>query len=174
MIVPSTQLLFPIVPQSISTPTSPQPANLGAAQNQNTLNFSQVMKTLAPDSSAPTETAKYTRSAKATEVREWVLKEAAADPAKAEMWAHLYAYNSLNGPLEDITDLPIVRLSTTGEIYTQEMQTYYAQVRNAMQGDRSALYESEMAKSTPAIKILEKIFAYNDELPEEFKRLADW
>lgn len=43
-----------------------------------------------------------------------------------------------------------------------------------MQADRSALYGSEIAKGTPAVNILEKVFAYNDALPEEFRRIADW
>lgn len=164
-------LLRPTASQSTSAPKISPPAN---SQTLNAPSFTQVMKTLAPASSTPCETGTYTRSAKVTEVREWVLKTAAEDPEKAEMWAHLYAYNSLSGPLVDATDLPILRLSATGEIYTKGMQSYYGQVWQAMQGDRSVLYESEIAKGTPAVKILEKVFAYNDALPEEFRRIAHW
>jgi hypothetical protein len=170
-IASNTPLLFPTASQSTSAPKISPPAN---SQDMDAPSFSQVMKKLTPDISPPGETAKYTRSAKVTEVREWVLKTAAEDPEKAEMWAHLYAYNSLSGPLLDTTDLPILRLSATGEIYTKGMQSYYGQVWQAMQGDRSVLYESEIAKGTPAVTILEKVFAYNDALPEEFRRIADW
>jgi hypothetical protein len=167
----NTQLLFPTAPQSMSAPKT---SALVKSQDLNTPSFAQIMKKLTPGTYPPPETGTYTRSAKATEVREWVLDTAAKDPEKAEMWAHLYAYNSLNGPLLDCSDLPIMRLAATGEIYNQEMQSYYGRVRLAMQRDRSALYESEIGKGTPHAKILEKVFAYNDTLPEEFRRIADW
>lgn len=171
IITSNTHLLFPTASQSVSVPKTSSPVKF---QDLNTPSFAQILKKQIPSTYPPSETGTYTRSAKATEVRDWVLDTAAKDPEKAEMWAHLYAYNSLSGPLIDITDDPVVRLAATGEIYTSEMQSYYGKVRLAMQGDRSALYESELAKGTPPVKILEKIFAYNDTLPEEFRRIADW
>ena len=136
-----------------------------------------IGKTFADTLKGVTDSAPNTppiRSAKATERYEWLMQEAKADPDKASDLANLYAYDSLDGPLLDTTDLPIVRLSTTGEIYTPQMRLYYSQVRNAMQGERSALYESELAKGTPAVQILDKLLAYNDSLPAEFRRIADW
>jgi len=173
-VLPNAHLLFPTTLQSSSSPIRLQPPGPAKPQDTEGLSFSQVMKKLTPNTYPPEETGTYTRSAKATEVREWVLDTAAKDPEKAEMWAELYAYHSLDGPLIDITDDPIVRLSATGEIYTKEMQSYYGKVRQAMQGDLSALYESEIAKGTPALNVLKKVFAYNDALPEEFRRISDW
>lgn len=92
-------LLFPTASQSISEPKTSPSTNLVKSQNLNAPSFTQVMKKLTPDIYPPPETGTYTRSAKATEVREWVLKTAAEDPEKAEMLANLYAYNSLDGPL---------------------------------------------------------------------------
>jgi hypothetical protein len=116
----------------------------------------------------------YVRSAKATELRDWIMDDATKDPERAEMWAQLYAYDSFDGPLIDCTDFWAVKLSATGEFYTKKMQSYYEKVGQKMQGGVSALYESGIAKGTPAIEILKDIFAYNDRMPDEFKRIADW
>lgn len=170
-ITANTQLLFPDAAQSIpALKTSPRIKTQGL----NTPSFAQVLKQQTTSIYPPPETGTYVRSAKATEQREWVLDTAAKDPEKAKMWTELYAYNSLNGPRIDATDQPILRIAATGEVYTDRMRSYYGQVRQAMQAGRSELYESEIAKCTPHVEILHKIFAYNDTLPEEFRRIADW
>ncbi|MDB6143034.1 MAG: hypothetical protein JWP80_2078 [Pseudomonas sp.] len=170
----NTHLLFPSALQSSPVSKLTLQAGQGKEQGVGALSFAQVLKQQTPSTYPPPETGTYTRSAKATEVREWVLDTAAKDPEKAQMWANLYAYNSFDGPLLDCSELPIMRLSATGEIYTPEMRSYYGRVSLAMQAGLSALYESEIAKGTPAVKILDKIFAYNDALPKEFRRISDW
>lgn len=171
---PNTHLLFPSALQSAPASKLLHQASFGKTQDASAPSFAQVLKQQTPSTYPPPETGTYTRSAKATEVREWVLDTAAKDPEKAEMWAHLYAYNSLEGPTLDSNYLPLLVMSATGEIYTPEMQNYYGRVRMAMQGDRTALYESEIAKGTPHVQILKMVFAYNDALPEEFRRISDW
>jgi hypothetical protein len=170
-ITSNTHLLFPTASQSVSVPKTSSPVKF---QDLNTPSFAQILKKQIPSTYPPPETGTYTRSAKATEAREWVLDTAAKDPEKAKMWTELYAYNSLNGPRIDATDQPILRIAATGEVYTDRMRSYYGKVRQAMQAGRSELYESEIAKCTPHVEILHKIFAYNDALPEEFRRIADW
>ncbi|MEA9978054.1 hypothetical protein QN415_21980 [Pseudomonas sp. 5S4] len=115
----------------------------------------------------------YVRSARATEVRDWIMSDANNDSERAGMWAQLYGCDSLDGPLIDVSDEPIIRLSATGEVYTKKMQTYYEQVRQNKQPGLAELYRSEIAKNTPAIEVLKKVFAYYDALPNEFKRMAD-
>ncbi|WP_397449751.1 hypothetical protein [Pseudomonas sp. NA-150] len=162
-------LLFPVAYKSNASSTLS--SAVSASQNSNPgKTFADTLKGVTADNfSKP-----YVRSAKATEVHEWVLGEAKADPEKADMFAQSYAYDSLDSPLMDCSELPIMRIASTGEIYTGEIHSYYSQVRNEMQVGRSALYQAEIAKGTPGINILEKIFAYNDALPDEFKRLGDW
>ena len=162
-------LLFPAFYKSAVVTTHNSAAN-PTHNNEFGKTFAETLKGVTADVSHTPPI----RSAKATERYEWLMQEAKADPDKASDLANLYAYDSLDGPLLDSTDMPILRLSTTGEIYTPQMRLYYSQVRNAMQGERSALYESELAKGTPAIQILDKLLTYNDSLPAEFRRIADW
>ncbi|MGV8919814.1 MAG: hypothetical protein ACOH2R_18755 [Pseudomonas sp.] len=161
--------LFPVSFKSNTVSTTGD--SVGSTRNSNVgKSFAETLKGVTTDNS----TTEPARSARTAERYEWLMQAANADPEKADMLAHLYAYNSLDGPLLDATDLPILRLKATGEIYTSEMRHYYSQVRNAMQVDRSALYESEMAKGTPTVQILDKVLAYNDTLPAEFRRIAEW
>ncbi|MGV8919813.1 MAG: hypothetical protein ACOH2R_18750 [Pseudomonas sp.] len=160
---------FPV--SNKSTIASVPGSNLGSTRKSEFgTSFAETLKRVTTDNS----TTEPVRSPRTAERYERLMQAAKADPEKADMLSHLYAYDSLDGPLVDITDFPIIRLSATGEIYTPEMQLYYSQVRNAMQGDRSAIYESEMAKGTPTVQILDKVLAYNDSLPAEFRRIADW
>jgi hypothetical protein len=115
----------------------------------------------------------YVRSAKATELRAWIMDDATRDPERAAMWAQAYGCDSLDGPLIDLSEETIIKLSATGEVYTKKMQEYYEQVRQEQHGGLSQLYKSEIAKGTAAIDVLNKVFAYYDALPNEFKRMAD-
>lgn len=116
----------------------------------------------------------YVRSAKATELRAWIMDESTKYPDKAEMWAHICAHHSFDEPLLDMSSCPAMRLSASGEIYTAKMRNYYDQVRQEKQGGLKQLYESEKDKGSSSQEILKKIFAYNDALPNEFKRIGDW
>ncbi|MEA9978053.1 hypothetical protein QN378_13095 [Pseudomonas sp. 10S5] len=116
----------------------------------------------------------YVRSARATELSAWIMDDATNDPERAKVWAQLLAYTSLDQPLISSANEPFMRLSATGEVYTKKMQDYYNQIRQENQGGLSKLYESEIAKGAPAVDILKKIYAYNDALPDQFKRISDW
>jgi hypothetical protein len=166
-ITTDTERLFLSASQSMSEAKTSS-AN---SRSSNALSFAQIFE---QQTYTPAETGTYTRSAKATEVREWMLDTAAKDPEKAKMWAHLVAYDPIEGPTLKNTDSPISRVSATGEIYTPAMERYCIKVWNAMQAGRSALYQSEVAKGTPDAQILEKVFAYHDTYPVGYRRLLDW
>jgi len=88
--------------------------------------------------------------------------------------AHSDAYSSLAGEGLDLTDYPIIRYSSTGEIVNDETTLYFAKNMFSMQKQRTHLYESEIAKGTPPVKILEKILDFNDGLPQKFREMANW
>jgi hypothetical protein len=169
-ITTDTERLFLTASQS----SSAAKASSANSRSLNPLSFAQFLEQQTSGTYTPTETGTYTRSAKATEVREWMLDTAAKDPEKAKMWAHALAYDQIETPMLENTDSPISRVSATGEIYTPGMQRYCIKVWNAMQAGRSALYESEVAKGTPDAQIMEKVFAYHDTYPVGYRRLLDW
>lgn len=109
-----------------------------------------------------------------SEQREWLLTKAERDPKVAAELAQGYAYHSLNGQGIDMTDYPIIRYSATGEIVTEESSIWFERSLQHMQKERSVLYESELMKGTPAVRILEKILNFNDALPQRFRDMANW
>lgn len=109
-----------------------------------------------------------------SELREWLLAKAERDPKAAAELAQGYAYHSLNGQGIDMTDYPVIRYSATGEIVTDESSSWFERSLQHMQKERSVLYESELMKGTPAVKILEKILDFNDALPQRFRDIANW
>jgi hypothetical protein len=169
-ITTDTERLFLTASQS-SSAAKTSSAN---SRSLNPLSFAQIFEQQTSGTYVPPETGTYTRSAKATEVREWLLDKAANDPEEAKIMAHVLAYDPIEGPTLENTDSPISRVSATGEIYTPAMERYCIKVWHAMQAGRSALYQSEVAKGTPDAKIVEKVYAYNDTYPEGYRRLLDW
>lgn len=116
----------------------------------------------------------YTRSAKSVALRSFLFDRANNDPQEAARLAHSYAYTSLNGEMYDLTDDPIIRYTATGEIANDEAALFFAKNSLSMQKQRTHLYESEIAKGTPPVKILEKILDFNDGLPQKFREMANW
>lgn len=116
----------------------------------------------------------HTKSAKNVSLRSFLLDRANNDQQEAARLAHSYAYNSLNGEMHDLTDYPIIRYSATGEIVNDETTLYFAKNMSSMQKQRTHLYESEIEKGTPSVRILEKILDFNDGLPQKFREMANW
>lgn len=109
-----------------------------------------------------------------SELREWLLNKAERDPKVAAELAQGYAYHSLNGQGIDMTDYPIIRYTASGEVVTEESSSWFERSLLSMQKDRTVLYESELMKGTPAVRILEKILDFNDALPQRFRDMANW
>ena len=108
------------------------------------------------------------------EMRNRMLEIARSNPSDAWDLAFGYAHTSLNMELLDVSDRPNIRYSATGELVTSETSRYFAEIRSAMQKERSALYESEINQGTPPSKVLEKIFDFNDTMPTRFLEMAGW
>lgn len=108
------------------------------------------------------------------EVRDQIISAAKADPTKASWLVDLYAYNSLGGPLLDMSDQDRIRYSASGELVTAESTAYFTRTSLAAQRGLTELYQREAAKGLPAVDILEKIFDYIDTQPLRFQEMIAW
>lgn len=115
-----------------------------------------------------------TEAQRGSELRDWLMAKAEREPKVAAELAQVYAYHSTNGQLLDLSDYPIIRYSATGEIVTDESSCWFERSLQYIQKERSILYESELMKGTPAIRVLEKILDFNDALPQRFRDIAYW
>ena len=115
-----------------------------------------------------------TSDQRGSELREWLLGKAERSPKDAAELAYGYAYHSLNGQGIDLSDYPIIRYCATGEVVTDESSRWFERSLQLMQKERAALYESELMKGTPAVKILERVLDFNDALPQRFRDIAHW
>lgn len=132
------------------------------------------MQTFSEAVTASETDKEHTRSAKSVSLRSFLFDRANNDPQEAARLANAYTYTSLNGEMHDLTDYPIIRYCATGEIVNDETTLYFAKNMLSMQKQRTHLYESEIAKGTPPVKILEKILDFNDGLPQKFREMANW
>ncbi len=172
-ITSNTQLLFPSTPQSdFSAKISP----LANSQESNATSFAQILDTAAKDPKlSPTISEPPSiRNTKTTELYDWLIEVGTLEPEWAERWAYLYGCEYRDSPLIYIGDWPIVRIAATGEIVTQEKLDYFKKVSDLYHGGRVNLYETELAKGTPPLEIIKKIFDYNDTLPEEYRKMEGW
>jgi hypothetical protein len=101
-------------------------------------------------------------------------REVLSKPELADTLVSDYAHESLGIVVFSVAEFPILRLVATGEIYTPEMKAEYDSIWKEWQAGRVSLHKNELAKGTPAVQILEKLWQYNDTLPVEFLRRAGW
>lgn len=106
-----------------------------------------------------------------------VINNAKEDAAFAEKMTKDYAYDDsymTTGPLVDISGYPTIRYTYTGEVMTDgnlaEFKTEAAKART----DRISLYESEKAKGTSDVNILEKLFRYTDTRSDSYLNIVGW
>ena len=114
------------------------------------------------------------RSSEGAGWREKQIADAEADPEEGEKWLRGYLSATSDGPMLDISHPPETRLSSTGEIYTPEFQDKYENASKIVMEARSAIYASEKEKGTPPSQIIEKLFSYNDSLPQWYKDGLYW
>lgn len=158
---------------STSNSQNTQSANLKKMISPYTRSFAQTLKTASEKPSI--NNGNTLQNNQNVNKHDWLIKAARESNEKAEDLAYGYAFDSLNTfPLVDISDSPIIRLSSTGEIVTPKMRAYFHNVSAGMLSQRANLYMSEKNKGTPPALILEKILAFNDALPERFKEMAGW
>lgn len=156
-----------------ATSLGPRSKVTATAQTKEGMSFGQVLNATQSKDSIVSQGKRDTFPRGST-FRSELLEEAGKDPTQAAKMAYEYAYNSLVFELFDVTDYPIIRYTTTGQIVTDETRLYFAKTMSSVQKLRGELYETELLKGTPPAKILEKILDFNDSLPQKFKDMAHW
>lgn len=98
-------------------------------------------------------------------------------PAWGAKYTEDFAYDDSyekTGPLMDISNLPTIRYTYTGELVTDSNLTdFKAEAATARTG-RVALYEAEKAKGTSDAAILEKLFRYTDTQSDSYLNKISW
>lgn len=133
-------------------------------------NFAEMLTDVSSvESQIPT-----TRSVKMSQLYESLATGYADDTEWADNTAYLYGCEISDSPLLYVGEWPTVRIAATGEIYTPEKQAYYKEISEFYREGRVKLYENELAQGTPPLEIINKIFDYNETLPEEFRKMSGW
>lgn len=106
--------------------------------------------------------------------KEKIVANARANPQEGDSWLDAATSVTTDGPLLDISDPPKIKLSSTGEIWTPEKQKTYEVASKSIMQTRRDIYLSEKEKGAPSSEIMEKIFSYNDALPQWYKDGMNW
>jgi hypothetical protein len=107
--------------------------------------------------------------------RDAVIRGAEADPAAAEKMASELAYDtsySQTGPLVDISNMPKITYTYTGEPVTDENMAAFKSEAAKVSAGRLALYSEEKTKGTPDAQIIKKIFDYDDQQSERYQKIT--
>ncbi|MCD5990833.1 hypothetical protein KDX30_23440 [Pseudomonas sp. CDFA 553] len=150
-----------------------KPTNRFSQQNKNSLEEPPFAITLK-EKTGSVETPVYARSVSTKTECNRLMNEISSNPEVADMRVRDYAHESLGVVAYSIAEYPILRLVTTGEIYTPEVQAEYDSTWKEWQYGRLSLYETELSKGTPAAEILKKLWQYNDTMPADFLKRAGW
>lgn len=75
--------------------------------------------------------------------------------------------------LLDVSSWPTIRYTVSGELQTPESVSYFNSMRAGAMQDRTELLATERAKGTLTADILDKVLAFNSELPQRFKNMAN-
>lgn len=98
-------------------------------------------------------------------------------PAWGAKYTEDFAYDDgyeKTGPLVDISNLPTIRYTYTGELVTDSnLAAFKAEAATARIG-RIALYEAEKANGTSDAEILEKLFRYTDTQSDSYLSKLAW
>lgn len=146
-----------------------------ASQTANVV--TQTPSTQVTISSAGQSLAYQSTESPSQEFRRITLEDAKLDPAFAERFTRDYAYDDSlekGGPLVDISGYPSIRYTYTGEAVTDaNLAEFKAEAGNARSG-RIALYQSEKAKGTSDVEILELLFRYTDTQSDSYLSKLGW
>lgn len=102
------------------------------------------------------------------------VKMARQSPDKAEETAYSLVNDSMKDPLLNISSWPVIRYSVSGQLVTDESNAYFQKLSADSLKLRTDLYNSEKAKGTFALEIVEKLVALNSSLPKSFQDMANW
>lgn len=158
-----------------------QDLRIPATDRTDKVSISDAAKALLSGSNdipvAKNEQASGTREGSHLRWQQLVINDAREFPGWGEKFTHDFAYDDgyqTNGPLVDISNLPTMRYTYTGEVVTEKnLADFKAEAATARIG-RIALYEAEKAKGTPDAEILEKMFRYTDTQSDSYLNIVGW
>lgn len=107
--------------------------------------------------------------------RDAVIRNAEADASAAEKMASELAHDvsyAQTGPLVDISNLPKITYTYTGEPVTNENMAAFKSEATKVSSGRLALYNEEKSKGTPDAQIIKKIFDYDDRQSEQYQKIT--
>lgn len=102
------------------------------------------------------------------------VKMARQSPDKAEEVAYSLVNYTMKDPLVNISSWPVIRYSVSGQLVSEESKAYFQELSTQSHKLRTDLYNSEKAKGTSALEIVEKLVALNNSLPKNFQDMANW
>jgi hypothetical protein len=150
-----------------------QTSSASAADYADKVTLSPQGKALAADSSAPTETV--------TPAQQNLLNAAKSDRASAEKIAYGMAYTP-STIFFDISDQlgtghggdPVTKLSTTGEIVSEDYIKKFNETAPAIDAQRQAIYDSETQKGTDPVEILSKMIDFTNRQSQDYLNATGW
>jgi hypothetical protein len=154
------------------------PATNAVASSKNTARSTGEVKDKVTISSAARELSSPppTQSASTPPINDdysYLSRVAHADPSKAESLARDFAYGT-DYPLLDCSDPSAERYVATGELRTPERDAAFSSQAAGVRAGRTALYESEKEKGTPAAEILDKIVDYMKTQSADYLSQTGW
>ncbi len=151
---------------AVERQTSPAPA----ANYADKVSISNTAKALAAGDAKPSAGPNLA-------YQELLIKNVKEYPSWGEKFTKDFAYDKgfeTTGPLVDISNLPTIRYTYTGELVTDSnLSAFKAEAATARTG-RVALYEAEKAKGTSDAAILEKLFRYTDTQSDSYLSKIGW
>lgn len=103
-----------------------------------------------------------------------ILDEARADPEFGRQYLGQLSGVTTDGPMLDISHPPEIRLSSTGEIWTDEKQAQYAALSAHVMQQRRDIINAGLADGSAPDAVLQKVYAFNDALPQWYKDGMYW
>lgn len=158
-------------------PITSSPGAVGVTKAARSITPEQKVKdfkNMLSEVGTTTTTGQNKYSAKASDIYDWIAKESIENPDWADRAAFLYGCEYSETPPLYIGDWPIIRIAATGEIFTPEKQEFFKQISDLYHGGRVKIYKEELARGTPPLDIIKKIFDYNATMPEDFRKMSGW
>lgn len=103
-----------------------------------------------------------------------LVDEARADPAFGRQYLGQLAGVTTDGPMVDLSHPPEIRLSSTGEIWTDEKQAQYSALSAHVMQQRRDLINAGLADGSAPDEVLQRVYAFNDALPRWYKDGMNW
>src|SRR5574343_697954 len=146
-----------------SSPTNP-------AKNADQVSLSTAGKALAASERTVTQTR--------TPVQEKVLRAASSDRASAEKIAYQLADGSSQICYSSIHDMgpdgKLNRLASSGRIIDQNFRDKFSQEASVVDAQTKAIYDSETAKGTDPVKIIDMIFDHINSQSSDYLEATGW